>query len=82
MLAPNEHVGLEMKVPDMTFFTDVYAYVKKGRTTDPEDTICTVKKTFGNTAYSRDGRGRKESAGKTLHENVHFNGKTCRIDPA
>lgn len=81
MVAPNAHVALDIKMPDLQYFTDVYVYVKQGRMQHPEDTICTVKKTFGNTGYSNVVDGRVDYHGTTLHEHVHYNGKTCSIDP-
>ena len=60
-----------MKLPDTKFFTDVYVYVKRGRSSAPDDTLCTVRKTFGNTTRK-----------PMLREHVHFNGTTCSIDPA
>lgn len=70
LVAPSGHVMVEAKHPGFAFFTDVYVYVKRIKHVDAEDTICTVKKTFGNTGLH------------ALTEHVHFDGKTCTIDPA
>lgn len=71
MLEPNRTMSLRMSHREVKFFTDVYVYVKKGRSSDPKETLCTVRKTFGNTT----GRS-------PLQEHVHYNGTTCSIDPA
>ena len=69
LVAPNAAIDLQMKMPDMRFFTDVHVYVKKVRHTDPDQTICHVMKRFGNTT------------GKPMIVvHVHYNGTTCSID--
>ena len=70
LVAPSSSVMVDVTHPGYAFFTDVYVYVKRIKHVDAEDTICTVKKTFGNTGMH------------ALQEHVHFNGKTCTIDPA
>lgn len=70
LVAPSSSVMVEENHMSLPFFTDIYVYVKRIKHVDAEDTICTVKKTFGNTGQH------------ALNEHVHFNGKTCSIDAA
>lgn len=71
LFAPGDRILIHVSHPGYAFFTDVYVYVKRTRNDDPEFTICTVKKTIGNTGH-----------GKVLEEHVHYKNNVCTIDPA
>ena len=60
---------VEVKHSGFAFFTDVFAYLKRIKHVDAEDTIYTVKKTLGSTGM------------RALTENVHFDRETCWITP-